>query len=72
MASHNTDANCIFCKIIKGDIPSFKLIETENVYVALCPLVSCVRLTFAFCAATRSLISVRPLPLSRRGRVVCL
>ncbi|GJN92774.1 hypothetical protein Rhopal_005812-T1 [Rhodotorula paludigena] len=32
MASHNTDANCIFCKIIKGDIPSFKLIETENVY----------------------------------------
>nr|GAT54581.1 predicted protein [Mycena chlorophos] len=22
-------ANCIFCKIIKGDIPSYKLIETE-------------------------------------------
>ncbi|KAJ7258757.1 HIT-like protein [Mycena haematopus] len=24
-----TLANCIFCKIIKGEIPSFKLIETE-------------------------------------------
>jgi len=23
-------ASCIFCKIIKGDIPSFKLIETER------------------------------------------
>ncbi|KAF7291346.1 HIT domain-containing protein [Mycena indigotica] len=22
-------ASCIFCKIIKGDIPSFKLVETE-------------------------------------------
>ncbi|KAI0775556.1 HIT-like protein [Trametes elegans] len=25
-------ASCIFCKIIKGEIPSFKLIETENVF----------------------------------------
>ncbi|KAL4080596.1 HIT-like domain-containing protein [Scleroderma citrinum] len=25
-------ASCIFCKIIKGDIPSFKLIETELSY----------------------------------------
>ncbi|KAH9891887.1 HIT-like protein [Cubamyces lactineus] len=25
-------ASCIFCKIIKGEIPSFKLIETEKVY----------------------------------------
>ncbi|KAI0642911.1 HIT-like protein [Trametes meyenii] len=25
-------ASCIFCKIIKGEIPSFKLIETERVY----------------------------------------
>ncbi|KAL6300702.1 HIT-like protein [Sparassis latifolia] len=25
-------ANCIFCKIIKGDIPSFKLIETETTF----------------------------------------
>ncbi|KAI0823958.1 HIT-like protein [Trametes gibbosa] len=24
-------ATCIFCKIIKGEIPSFKLIETEKV-----------------------------------------
>ncbi|KAI0783464.1 HIT-like protein [Abortiporus biennis] len=25
-------ASCIFCKIIKGEIPSFKLIETETSY----------------------------------------
>ncbi|GBE79876.1 Hit family protein [Sparassis crispa] len=25
-------ANCIFCKIIKGDIPSFKFIETETTF----------------------------------------
>ncbi|KAL1936972.1 hypothetical protein VTO73DRAFT_2824 [Trametes versicolor] len=25
-------ASCIFCKIIKGEIPSFKLIETEKVF----------------------------------------
>ncbi|KAI0345593.1 HIT-like protein [Trametopsis cervina] len=25
-------ASCIFCKIIKGEIPSYKLIETENVF----------------------------------------
>ncbi|EIM86215.1 HIT-like protein [Stereum hirsutum FP-91666 SS1] len=25
-------ASCIFCKIIKGDIPSFKLIETEHTF----------------------------------------
>ncbi|TDL19681.1 putative HNT1-adenosine 5`-monophosphoramidase [Rickenella mellea] len=25
-------ASCIFCKIIKGDIPSFKLIETDLSY----------------------------------------
>ncbi|GAA5974523.1 hypothetical protein JCM11641_002074 [Rhodosporidiobolus odoratus] len=31
-SSHNVDDNCIFCKIIKGDIPSFKLVETESVY----------------------------------------
>ncbi|GAA5864986.1 hypothetical protein JCM8547_004262 [Rhodosporidiobolus lusitaniae] len=30
-ATHHTDANCIFCKIVKGDIPSFKLVETESV-----------------------------------------
>ncbi|AOA65170.1 Adenosine 5'-monophosphoramidase [Komagataella phaffii CBS 7435] len=27
-----TEASCIFCKIIKNEIPSFKLIETETVY----------------------------------------
>ncbi|TFK97701.1 HIT-like protein [Pterulicium gracile] len=27
-----TLANCIFCKIVKGEIPSFKLIETELSY----------------------------------------
>ncbi|TID25511.1 hypothetical protein CANINC_002901 [Pichia inconspicua] len=26
------DASCIFCKIIKGEIPSFKLIETAHSY----------------------------------------
>jgi histidine triad (HIT) family protein len=26
----NADSNCIFCKIIAGDIPSFKLFENEN------------------------------------------
>ncbi|KAI9225053.1 HIT-like protein [Blastocladiella britannica] len=27
-----TTATCIFCRIIRKEIPSFKLIETENVY----------------------------------------
>ncbi|BGP18057.1 hypothetical protein JCM10213_008407 [Rhodosporidiobolus nylandii] len=31
-ATHKVDENCIFCKIIKGSIPSFKLIETDSVY----------------------------------------
>jgi len=26
----NSDADCIFCKIIAGEIPSFKLFEDEN------------------------------------------
>ena len=26
------NASCIFCKIIKGEIPSFKLIETSTIY----------------------------------------
>ncbi|SMN18309.1 similar to Saccharomyces cerevisiae YDL125C HNT1 Adenosine 5'-monophosphoramidase [Maudiozyma saulgeensis] len=29
------DASCIFCKIIKGEIPSFKLYETAHVYTFL-------------------------------------
>jgi len=36
-ASSHTDDNCIFCKIIKGDIPSFKLIETDAVCVHSLP-----------------------------------
>lgn len=32
MASYHTDSSCIFCKIIKGDIPSFKLVDTPSVY----------------------------------------
>ncbi|KAI0322108.1 HIT-like protein [Amylostereum chailletii] len=28
-SSTKTLASCIFCKIIKGDIPSFKLVETD-------------------------------------------
>ncbi|KAI9164555.1 Adenosine 5'-monophosphoramidase [Blastocladiella emersonii ATCC 22665] len=27
-----TSASCIFCRIIKKEIPSFRLIETESVY----------------------------------------
>ncbi|KAI0727169.1 HIT-like protein [Fomitopsis betulina] len=27
-----TLASCLFCKIIKGEIPSFKLVETDSVY----------------------------------------
>ncbi|KAH9831383.1 HIT-like protein [Rhodofomes roseus] len=27
-----TLASCIFCKIVKGEIPSFKLLETESAY----------------------------------------
>lgn len=30
-----TDANCIFCKIIEGKIPSKKLLETEKSYAFL-------------------------------------
>ncbi|KAI8875978.1 HIT-like protein [Backusella circina FSU 941] len=33
MSSHDhLSSDCIFCKIIKGDIPSFKLVETEKSY----------------------------------------
>ena len=28
--SHPTDANCIFCKIVAGQIPSFKLLEDDK------------------------------------------
>ncbi|KAH8915486.1 HIT-like protein [Atractiella rhizophila] len=28
-------AACIFCKIIKGEIPSFKLVETSSIYAFL-------------------------------------
>ncbi|KAF4577435.1 hypothetical protein EYR40_009211 [Pleurotus pulmonarius] len=30
-----TLASCIFCKIIKGEIPSFKLLETETTFAFL-------------------------------------
>ncbi|PWN92554.1 putative HNT1-adenosine 5`-monophosphoramidase [Acaromyces ingoldii] len=33
--SHQTDANCIFCKIIAGQIPSMKLLETTHSYAFL-------------------------------------
>ncbi|KAL9939745.1 hypothetical protein V8E36_001562 [Tilletia maclaganii] len=34
-SSTNKDANCIFCKIIDGKIPSYKLAETESAYAFL-------------------------------------
>ncbi|KAJ5898781.1 hit family protein 1 [Penicillium taxi] len=30
-----SSASCIFCKIIKGDIPSFKLFESDKVFAFL-------------------------------------
>ena len=30
--SYNYDENCLFCKIVSGDIPSTKVYETETVY----------------------------------------
>ncbi|GAT22805.1 HIT domain protein [Aspergillus luchuensis] len=30
-----SSAACIFCKIIKGDIPSFKLFESDKVFAFL-------------------------------------
>ncbi|KAJ3747662.1 HIT-like domain-containing protein [Lentinula detonsa] len=35
MATKCTIPSCIFCKIIKGEIPSFKLIETDLSYAFL-------------------------------------
>ncbi|KAJ3215993.1 Adenosine 5'-monophosphoramidase [Clydaea vesicula] len=43
-------ANCIFCKIIKGDIPSFKILETS--------------LTLAFMDTDETLSEI--LPISKR------
>ncbi|CCM00992.1 uncharacterized protein FIBRA_03040 [Fibroporia radiculosa] len=31
-SASKTLASCIFCKIVKGEIPSFKLVETETAY----------------------------------------
>ena len=28
--THPTDGNCIFCKIVAGQIPCFKLLEDDN------------------------------------------
>ncbi len=30
--SYNTDENCLFCKIIKGEIPSAAVYENDEVY----------------------------------------
>jgi len=32
MGDANLDADCIFCKIIRGEIPSFKLFEDDKVF----------------------------------------
>jgi len=33
--SYKTDDNCLFCKIIAGKIPSFKLLDTDKTYAFL-------------------------------------
>jgi histidine triad (HIT) family protein len=33
MAEKNKDKDCIFCKIIRGEIPSEKILESENFIV---------------------------------------
>ncbi|CAO3657254.1 unnamed protein product [Mucor hiemalis] len=33
--TQHLDDNCLFCKIIKGEIPSFKIAETEKSYCFL-------------------------------------
>ena len=35
MTPQNYDKNCIFCKIIKGDIPSVKIWEDEKYFIML-------------------------------------
>ncbi|KAK8076125.1 hypothetical protein PG994_003397 [Apiospora phragmitis] len=35
MAATHSDSDCIFCKIIKGDIPSFKLFDSDKTYAFL-------------------------------------
>ncbi|EGG01326.1 uncharacterized protein MELLADRAFT_57429 [Melampsora larici-populina 98AG31] len=35
MTTHNSDPSCIFCKIINGQIPSFKLIDNETTFAFL-------------------------------------
>ncbi len=30
--SYKTDENCLFCKIVKGEVPSSKVYETDKVY----------------------------------------
>ncbi|CAO1619401.1 unnamed protein product [Parajaminaea phylloscopi] len=34
-ASAHLDSSCLFCKIIKGEIPSMKLLEDDHVYAFL-------------------------------------
>ncbi|RPA84470.1 HIT domain protein [Ascobolus immersus RN42] len=35
MVNHHSDDDCIFCKIIAGKIPSFKIAETDYTYAFL-------------------------------------
>ncbi len=32
---HSTDQNCLFCKIIAGEVPSFKVFEDDHTYCFL-------------------------------------
>lgn len=35
MTDNNHTSDCIFCKIIRGDIPSEKILETDSIYAFL-------------------------------------
>jgi diadenosine tetraphosphate (Ap4A) HIT family hydrolase len=43
-----TDANCIFCKIIAGQIPSLKLYDSDKTYAFLGELHASLLLPFRY------------------------
>ena len=63
--SHPTDANCIFCKIVAGQIPSFKLLEDDKTiaFMDINPVnpghsLSCFKLSTVWEFARKSLSAV--------------